>query len=85
MKISLLYVFKQSQVDKHTMAPLDELEPATKSWCQSHGVNVDTVTEILQKKPKEVSCKMFKDQTQFVFCRTDNGIIVVHMQYNIRV
>lgn len=50
----------KSQVDKHTMVPLDELEPATKSWCQSHGVNVDTVSEILQKKPKEVTTESIR-------------------------
>ncbi len=41
-------------MDKHNGAPLDELEPLAKNWCKSFGVQCDTVSEILQKKPKEV-------------------------------
>lgn len=41
-------------MDKHNGAPLDELELVTKDWCQTLGVHVETVSEIVQKKPKEV-------------------------------
>lgn len=51
--LTILLTLK-SQTDKHNGAPLDELELATKDWCQSLGVQINTVSEILQKKPKEI-------------------------------
>lgn len=42
-------------MDKDNGAPLDELDAVTKNWCRSLGSQCETVSEILQKKPKEVS------------------------------
>lgn len=44
----------KSLMDKDNGAPLDELDPVTKNWCRSLGSQCETVSEILQKKPKEI-------------------------------
>ncbi|KAK7595016.1 hypothetical protein V9T40_001449 [Parthenolecanium corni] len=41
-------------LDKDNGAPLDELDAVTKHWCRSLGSQCGTVSEILQKKPKEI-------------------------------
>ncbi|XP_065207667.1 long-chain-fatty-acid--CoA ligase ACSBG2-like isoform X2 [Planococcus citri] len=45
----------KSLIDKNNGAPLDELDNVTKQWCKQVGAtNIETVSDVIQKKPKEV-------------------------------